>query len=113
MATSTYLATLGRRKIGFSSVLDAAGKRVPVKGVKAMIERNAVRYFLAMQVYLDTRKLPAAGRFEQQIDRWFDLTEHFHEQLYELPKADYLANKRRERDNQFELQRSIDNAKAQ
>ena len=111
MATSTYLATLGRGKVGFSSVPGPAGKRVPVKGVKAMIERNAVRYFLALQVYLDTRTLPETDRFEQQINRWFELTEHFHAQLYELPKANYLANKRRERDNQLELQRNLDTPK--
>lgn len=110
MATSTYLSTLGRAKIGFSSVPGAGGKNVPVKGIKAMIERNAMRYFFAMQVYLDTRALPEAGRFEQQMNRWFDLTERFHTQLYELPKADYFVNKRRERDNQFELQREIDAA---
>ena len=112
IATATYLATLGSGKIGFSSLPDAAGKLVPIKGVNAMIERNVVRYFLALQVYLDTRSLPDTERFEQQMQRWFDLTERFHAQLYELPKADYLANKRRERDNQFELQRSIDTAKA-
>jgi hypothetical protein len=112
IATATYLATLGSGKIGFSSVPDAAGTSVPIKGVKAMIERNVVRYFLALQVYLDTRTLPDTERFEQQIQRWFDFTERFHAQLYELPKADYLANKRRERDNQLELQRGIDSAKA-
>ncbi len=111
MATATYLATLGRGKIGFSNVPDAVGKPVPIKGVQAMIERNVVRYFLALQVDLDTRTLSDAGRFEQQMNRWFDLTERFHTQLYELPKADYLANKRRERGNQFELQQGIDNAK--
>ena len=112
LAASTYLSTSGRGKIGFSKMPGPNGEAVPIKGVKAMIERNAVRYFLALQVYLDTRTLPEAGRFEQQMDRWFELTEHFHAQLYELPKADYLANKRRERDNQLELQRTIDNSKA-
>lgn len=112
LATSTYLSTSGRSKIGFSKIPGPKGEAVPIKGVKAMIERNAVRYFLALQVYLDTHALPEAGRFEQQIHRWFELTEHFHAQLYELPKADYLANKRRERDNQSELQRTIDNSKA-
>jgi hypothetical protein len=112
IAISTYLATLGRGKIGFSSAPDAAGKPVPIQGVQAMIERNVVRYFLALQVFLDTRALPDAERFEQQMQRWFDFTERFHAQLFELPKTEYLANKRRERDNQFELQRGIDKQKA-
>ena len=72
-----------------------------------MIERNVVRYFLALQVELETRALPATGRFEQQMQRWYELTQRF-PQLYDLPKADYVANKRRERDNQMELQRRID-----
>ncbi|MBI3775685.1 MAG: hypothetical protein HY273_09060 [Gammaproteobacteria bacterium] len=113
MATATYLATLGSGKIGFSSMPDASGKPVPVKGVQAMIERNVVRYFLALQIYVDTRALTESERFEQQINRWFDYTERFHAQLYELPKAEYLANKRRERDNQVALQRRLDNPKAQ
>jgi len=112
MATATYLATLGSGKIGFSRVPDSAGKLLPIKGVKAMIERNVVRYFLALQVYLATRALPDTERFEQQMERWFEFTERFHTQLYELPKTQYLVNKRRERDNQFELQRSIDTVKA-
>ena len=111
IAITTYLATLGRNKTGFSNVPDANGKLGPVRGLQAMIERNAVRYFLALQVDLETRALPAAGRFEQQMHRWYELTQRF-PQLYDLPKADYVANKRRERDNQLELQRSIDNVKA-
>ncbi len=111
MVTATYLATLGSGKIGFSNVPDAAGRPVPVKGVQAMIERNAVRYVLALQVYVDARALAQSERFEQQINRWFEFTERFHAQLYELPKADYLANKRRERDNQVALQRKIDHPK--
>lgn len=107
IAMSTYLATLGRRKTGFSRVPDASGKLEPVRGLPAMIERNVVRYFLALQVELETRALPAAGRFEQQMQRWYELTQRF-PQLYDLPKADYMANKRRERDNQMELQRGID-----
>lgn len=111
MATATYLATLGSGKIGFSSMPDASGKPVPIKGVQAMIERNVMRYFLALQAYVDTRAIAPSERFEQQINRWFDYTERFHTQLYELPKTEYLANKRRERDNQVELQTRLDKPK--
>lgn len=111
IAISTYLATLGRNKIGFSQVPDASGKLAPVRGLPAMIERNVVRYYLALQVDLETRALPAAGRFDQQMHRWYELTERF-AQLYDLPKADYVANKRRERGNELELQREIDAAAA-
>ena len=52
-------------------------------------------------------------RFETRISDWFDLTEQYHQQLYELDKPDYLKYKRMERKDQLRLQKEIDdNVKA-
>ena len=107
MAFAGYFATLGSGKVGFSVVgADAHGNAVYVDGMEGMIERNAVRYQLAIQAYLDTCDLPKSERFERRIARWFNLTERHHRQLYELEQQEYLENKRREYSDQLRLQQA-------
>jgi hypothetical protein len=101
LATDTYLSTLGREKVGFSAA--GEGPRL-VRGVKGMIERNAMRYYLALQAYLDTRALPEAQRFEARLRAWFGLSERYRRQLHEVEEGEYLAAKRRERQEQARLQ---------
>ena len=51
-----YLNTLGRGKVGFSVVgRDSQGRPIYVRGLQGMIERNATRYHLAVQAFLDGR----------------------------------------------------------
>jgi hypothetical protein len=104
LATRGYLATLGRDKIGFTVVGGDADNPEYIQGVRGIVERNAVRYYLALQVYLETRHLPPEGRFMAAAELWYDLTEQYHDQLYEMEKADYLDIKRRERIQQLRLQ---------
>lgn len=107
LAMASYFATLGSGKVGFSVVgADARGNAVYVGGVEGMIERNAVRYQLAIQAYLDTLAEPESERFERRIARWFSLTEGHRRQLYELDRGEYLQNKRREHTDQVRLQRA-------
>jgi len=105
-ATGGYLATLGRGKIGFTVTgRDAAGKPEYVGGVRGIVERNAVRYFLAIQAYLDA---PAPEQYVQRLGRWFDLTERHAAQLHELEKPEYLQYKARERAEQRARQQALD-----
>jgi hypothetical protein len=107
LAFASYFATLGSGKVGFSVVgADARGNAVYVDGMAGMIERNAVRYQLAIQAYLDTCDLPESERFEGRIARWFSLTERHRRQLYELEQQEYLQNKRREYSDQLRLQQA-------
>ena len=108
MAMAGYFATFGSDKVGFSVVgADAAGNPIYVDGVEGLIERNSVRYQLAIQAYLDTLEVPEGQRFERRIARWFDLTERFRPQLFELEQEEYLRNKRRERSDQLRLQQAL------
>ncbi|MDH5446969.1 MAG: hypothetical protein OEY52_15585 [Gammaproteobacteria bacterium] len=108
MAMGTYLSTVGSDKLGFSITgQDMDGKPVYIKGVRGIIERNSVRYFLAIKSFLDTLNLPTEKRFEARINQWFDLTERYHRQLYEMDKADYLVYKNKERLDQIRLQGAI------
>jgi hypothetical protein len=106
MAIKTYFATLARDKVGFSI---QGGKGVPpvfIGGVRGAVERNTVRYYLALQTYMDTLKYPEASRFEQRLSRWYDLTARYPKQLKEVEKKEYLETKRREHTNQLALQSS-------
>lgn len=104
-AIKTYYATIGRDKKGFSIIAtDQKGDPVYMGGARGSVERNAVRYYLAIQTYLDTLMIPSNQRFEKRINHWYDLTERYPRQLHELDKGEYLANKRREQNNQLSLQ---------
>lgn len=108
-AIKSYYATIGRDKKGFSLV--ATGKKsdpVYVGGVRGSVERNAVRYYFAIQAYMDSLDIPWNQRVEKRTNRWYDLTARFPRQLYEMDKVEYLANKRREHTNQLLLQMEAD-----
>jgi hypothetical protein len=92
LATNAYLATAGSEKVGFStSGKDEDGKPIYVGGVRGLVERNTMRYYLAIDDYLAA---PAADQLEQRLGAWFDATERYPRQLHELDKDDYLSMKR-------------------
>jgi hypothetical protein len=108
MAVFGYLKTMGRKKVGFTAVgTDREGRPICVRGVQGIIERNSMRYHLAVQAYLETLDVPETERFERSIERWFDLSSVHRAQLFEMPRDDYLDCKRRERAEQTRLQRAL------
>ncbi len=104
MAIRGYFSTIGRDKVGFSVIGDRGGKPRYIEGVRGAVERNTMRYYLALQTFLETLKYPDNQVFEQRISRWYDLTAKYPKQLKEIDKNSYLANKRRERAKQLSLQ---------
>ncbi len=107
---NTYLATLGSDKVGFSIIEeDEDGQPIYIDGVLGIIERNSVRYYFSIKSYLDTLTVNSVDRFEARLNKWFDLTEDFKRQLYELDRKDYLEYKRLELKDQQRLQSIIDN----
>jgi hypothetical protein len=107
LATQTYLSTIGKNKVGFSIAEQKASNPVSVKGVSGIIERNVMRYFLALSVYLDTLNLDSANRFIQRAESWYELTERYATQLHELEKQEYIEAKQQEYLNQQWMQRQI------
>ncbi len=104
-----YLATIARNKIGFSVEGKTwTGKPAYVTGQRGATERNIVRYLLSIETYFDTLDLPLQDRFFQRLQSWFDATEQYHDQLYELDRQTYIDNKIRERENQLILQAALD-----
>lgn len=96
-AMKTYLATLGRDKRGFSVVgKTPAGQPVTVGGVRGVVERNTLRYYLALQSHLQTHDAPDGKATQLALQTWFDATERYAEQLHEMDGPDYIAMKLKE-----------------
>ena len=106
--TAVYLATAGRNKVGFSREdRGADGPPQYVKGLRGLIERNAMRYYLAFEAFLDLQSVPVSQRFEAGTIAVYDSMERYPTQLHELERAEYLEAKRRERENQLRLQQDL------
>ncbi len=111
LMTAIYLATVGRNRVGFSrEVAGPDGSPRYVKGFRGLVERSAMRYYLAFEAYLDTRSVPVPHRFEARINAVYDLMEQYPAQLHDMEKAEYLDSKRREWKNQLHLQQKLEAA---
>lgn len=92
-----YLATLGRDKVGFSIVGKRSdGQPIYVDDLRGVIERNTMRYYLAIEAYLGALSAPAAKQLEQRLNDWHTGVERYPLQLHELERSEYLAMKHRE-----------------
>ncbi|MEO8753793.1 MAG: hypothetical protein ABI624_14070, partial [Casimicrobiaceae bacterium] len=97
LATASYLATRGSGKAGFTIVgRSGAGEPERIGGLRGIVERNAMRNFLALDAWLQTRDVAAADRFERRLQCMAALTDRYPLQLVEMPAAEYIAIKRRE-----------------
>jgi len=97
LAMQTYLATIGSSKVGFTILEKRAdGNTVYQGGVLGLLERNTMRYYLAIDAYLNALPLPAGEQVERRIRDWYASTERYAPQLHEMEQADYLDMKRRE-----------------
>jgi hypothetical protein len=97
MAMQTYLATLGSKKVGFT-ITDHKpdGKPEYIGGVLGLLERNTMRYYLAIDAYLVAYSLPPGEQVERRIREWYASTERYAPQLREMEREDYLEMKRKE-----------------
>jgi hypothetical protein len=94
LAMKAYLGTLGSGKVGFTVTgRDAQGAPEQIGGVRGVVERNTMRYYLAIDAFLDA---PKADQLDRRLAAWFDDTERYAQQLHEVERADYLAMKRNE-----------------
>ena len=96
VAMQTYLSTLGSAKVGFTILDRKDGKPVYQTGVLGLLERNTMRYYLAIDAYLSAYSLPAGDQFEKRIREWYASTERYAEQLHEMDQNEYLDMKRKE-----------------
>ena len=95
LAMQTYLSTVGHGKVGFSQI--TKGQNVSyVGGMRGTIERNTMRYYLAIEAYLASLKQVPAEQFNTRLHYWFDATEEYSRQLHEIDRPSYLAMKKDE-----------------
>jgi hypothetical protein len=96
-AMRAYLGTLGRDKVGFTVTgRDSDGQPRHVGGMRGLVERNTMRYYLAIEAFLGSRSAAPGARTEKSLRDWFAAIEAYPRQLHEMERADYLAMKRRE-----------------
>ncbi len=96
VAMRGYLATIGRGKVGFTQTEKSDHPPEYIGGVRGVVERNTMRYYLAIDAYLGALSAPPAAQFEKRLQNWFALTERYPLQLHEVEQVDYLDMKRRE-----------------
>ena len=97
LAMSAYLNTAGADKVGFTVVgRGEDGQPQFIKGVRGAIERTAMRYYLAIDSYLDAVAAAPPQQAERRIQSWFTATENYPRQLHEMDRQTYVAMKRME-----------------
>ena len=101
LAMKGYLATIGKDKVGFTIVntqTNAASSTQPdyIQGVRGVVERNTIRYYLAIDAYLAALNTPADKQLEKRLQLWFDSTEQYPRQLHEVEHSEYIDMKRKE-----------------
>jgi hypothetical protein len=105
LATRGYLATAGSSKVGFTVVGYRDGQPVLVREMRGMVERNAMRYYLAVETFLDALAVPESERSEKRLRDWYEATEQYARQLHELERHEYLKMKHDEVVRQEESQK--------
>jgi hypothetical protein len=101
VAMQAYLATAGANKVGFTVTgRDGNGQPIYIGGVRGALERNVMRYYLAIDAHLASLSAPPDRQLEKRIETWFDATERYGRQLHEMDRAAYLAMKRGESERQ-------------
>jgi hypothetical protein len=97
VAMQGYLATIGSDKVGFTVTEKLAdGNPNYIIGVRGVVERNTMRYYLAIDAYLAELNAPASQQLERRLKSWYRSTEQYPRQLHEVELNEYLAMKRDE-----------------
>jgi hypothetical protein len=96
-AMDAYLAGAGRDKFGFS-VVDRLpdGRPVYVDGVRGVVERSAMRYYLAVEAYLESLAAQPGQRLEARLRRWYAATERYPQLREAVGPGEYLEMKRKQ-----------------
>ena len=105
LAMQTYLSTVGSGKVGFT-LLTKTGETPQqfVNGARALVERNTMRYYLAIDSFLAAASEAPARQLEARLQGWFTAAERYPRQLHEIDRADYLAMKR----DEYQRQKTAD-----
>ena len=96
-AMQAYLSTVGAKKVGFTTEgTPQDGEPALVGGMQGVMERNTMRYYLAIESYLRSRTAPAEQRTQKMVEDWFAAVNRYPRQLYEMEREEYVAMKVKE-----------------
>ncbi len=96
-AMQTYLATIGSGKVGFTLTgKHNRGQPEYIDGMRGLMERNAMRYYLAIDAYLGALSAPPSAQLQKRLRSWFNSTEQYPRQLREIGQAAYIKMKQGE-----------------
>ena len=95
IAMKAYLSTVGSGKVGFTRT-QGSGEAQYIGGVRGVVERNTMRYYLAIDAYLSAVSLPEAQQLDRRLQTWFAATERYPRQLHEVERNEYIEMKRSE-----------------
>lgn len=97
IAMRAYFSTSASDKTGFT-IVDRGddGQPVRVGGLRGALERNTMRYFLAIDAHLRSSMAPPEVKLERRLQDWFAATERYAPQLHDLDQGEYLRMKREE-----------------
>jgi len=113
LGTGIYLSTMGSDKIGFSITgYNKKHEPIYIQGEDGVIERNAMRYYLGFLAMLEPEADAGEKQFLRRAEKWFELTQQYKKQLYEMEKQEYLGAKKQEYANQRLLQQRVDKDKS-
>jgi hypothetical protein len=85
-AMDAYLAGAGRDKRGFS----VEG------GERGVVERSAMRYYLAIEAFLDSLAAPPGERLEKRLRSWYAAISRYPQLREQVGADEYVEMKRRE-----------------
>jgi hypothetical protein len=112
-AMKAYLGTIARDRVGFTVVgTGADGEPRLVDGMRGAVERNTMRYYLAIESFLGALSTPPQKRFEKRLHDWYAAIERYPRQLHEMDETEYLAMKRNERSRQDRVAGDVARARA-
>ena len=97
LAMQVYLGTIGSNKVGFTVIgKQSNGESLHIGGMRGLVERNTMRYYVALEAYLGALSLPPQARLEKSLRDWFAGIERYPRQLHEMEQSEYLDMKRKE-----------------
>jgi len=97
LAMQVYLGTVGKSKVGFTVAgTQADGQPLHIGGTRGVVERNTMRYYLAIEAFLGALSAPPQARLEKRLRDWFAAAERYPRQLHEMEQGEYLEMKRKE-----------------
>ena len=96
-AMDAYLSGSGRDRFGFTVVERRAdGSPVYIDGVRGVVERAAMRYYLGVEAYVDSLSAPAEQRLEQRLRRWYAAISRYPQLRETVGQDEYVEMKRKQ-----------------